>query len=307
MGPASAVSTGGEAKNFVSYLNKVYWVSYEYGDFVGYDPSKTWTGVSENGNPKQLNEIKATLSSHNSLRASSLFAFNNNLWSGLRMTKSKTGSAVFDASVIARQSLTDDNDFEYWVLDEFGSDGIAGLCMIGNEMWGASFSEIFRWDYATEQVAERIPIVAIDPSFNGKKFKRVVCSNGNLYGSIGSYIAQGDDDGYRVTDTETTNYYLVYDPITKTKNKVGQVSPRFAMVELNSLTVSPDGIVYGLLTDESARKHTIGYINPNNFEWTALGTFSGSNMNRMNGWTFIEDDVYIIGHDGGYKLVKYSP
>ena len=99
LGPAArAGSAGGQAYAFTVHDQKLYWVNYAQGDAVKYDPSRSWTGVdtAPNANPRQLGEIKHRLQAGargapNSLRPTSLFADAGLLWSGMRITRSRSG------------------------------------------------------------------------------------------------------------------------------------------------------------------------------------------------------------------------
>ena len=169
LGPAArAGSAGGQAYAFTVHDQKLYWVNYAQGDAVKYDPSRSWTGVdtAPNANPRQLGEIKHRLQAGargapNSLRPTSLFADAGLLWSGMRITRSRRGDPVATRSLIARYSLGEEPQVTFWELPEFGPDGIAGLCLTGAQMWGASFGAIFQWDHRAHRLVKTITLATL--------------------------------------------------------------------------------------------------------------------------------------------------
>lgn len=323
LGPAAMPrSAGGQAYAFSVHGQKLYWVSYAQGDAIEYDPSRPWTGVdtAPNANPRQLGEIKRHLpagaqGAPNSLRPTSLFADAGFLWSGMRITRSRRGDPVTARSLIVRYRLGEEPRATFWELPEFGPDGIAGLCMAGAQMWGASFGAMFQWDPSAHRVTKSFPLSQVAPALKGQ-FKRLVCGgDGLLYGAGGKYEVieserrvserggrrlEGTRYGVRDHDVEN-DWYVVFDPKTQTVKKLGTVRPAWEFVELQSLSTSPEGAVYGLLAD-----HTLGYIHPETFAWVPLAAYRGS-IRRMNGWAFVGDAIYFASHDGQRNiLIKYT-
>jgi streptogramin lyase len=139
-------------------------------------------------------------------------------------------------------SVYDPQNGGFTIHQPYTGDSLAGLAVVGDELWCASLRKLFRWDIAAQEVvAEYTPV----PEASGNLTRLAVERSGII---IGAYTGE-------------PGYIFAFDPAAGAVLAQHELATGYIpSVSWNTLATGPDGQVYVILSGDAATEPLANHL-----------------------------------------------